>query len=116
MFAQSSTVPRNDFSGPVSVNSNTPQHARSALLNSSGHKVPRPQSLVLSFAPAVTYGSGGTSSSVALADVNGDGKLDIVVTNQASQGNVGVLLGNGDGTFQAVVTYSSGGFIRILSR
>ncbi len=64
------------------------------------------------FQAVVTYGTGGTSpSSVAVADVNGDGKLDLVVTNQTG-GNgeaVGVLLGNGDGTFKPVVTYSSGG-------
>jgi hypothetical protein len=35
---------------------------------------------------------------VVLADVNGDGKLDLLVGNE---GTVGVLLGNGDGTFQA---------------
>jgi hypothetical protein len=73
------------------------------------------------FQPAVTYGSGGYQSySVALADVNGDGKRDIVVTNlcpvdnsacdnYSVDGTVGVLLGNGDGTFQPAVTYDSGG-------
>jgi large repetitive protein len=57
------------------------------------------------FQPAVSYGSGGqTAESVALADLNGDGKLDIVVANQS--GTVGVLLNNGDGTFQSAVPYS----------
>src|SRR5579864_8961534 len=40
---------------------------------------------------------------LAVADVNGDGKLDVVTTNfyPLSLGNdVSVLLGNGDGTFQ----------------
>jgi hypothetical protein len=70
----------------------------------------------LNFAPAVAYGSGGlTAYSVAVADVNGDGKLDLVVANFCANANnctngiVGVLLGNGDGTFQAAVTYGSGG-------
>lgn len=67
-----------------------------------------------SFQPAVTYSSGGTqATSVAIADVNGDGKPDIIVANANdgywNPGSVGILLGNGNGTFQAAVTYSSGG-------
>ncbi len=72
------------------------------------------------FQNAVTYNSGGVyPQSVVVADVNGDGKLDIVVANCSvswygcsywnADGDVGVLLGNGDGTFQAAVAYDSGG-------
>jgi hypothetical protein len=67
------------------------------------------------FQPAVTYSSGGgTPWSVAVADVNGDGKPDVLVANECaanscSEGSVGVLLGNGDGTFRPAVMYSSGG-------
>ena len=61
------------------------------------------------FLPVVDYSSGGdTPTSAAVADLNGDGKPDIVVVNQQSS-TIGVLLGNGDGTFQPVVTYSAGG-------
>ena len=64
-----------------------------------------------SFTNSAVYSSGGNwASSVAVADLNNDGKLDIVVTNYAcspcEQSTVGVLLGNGDGTFQPVVTYN----------
>ncbi len=68
------------------------------------------------FQPPQTYSSGGgTAYSVAVADVNRDGKPDILVVNacagtgNCSMGTIGVLLGNGDGTFQAAKSYSSGG-------
>src|SRR5208282_5514216 len=61
------------------------------------------------FLPVVTYSSGGLAPcSIAVADVNGDLKPDLVVAN-CDSADVGVLLGNGDGTFQAAVTYSAGG-------
>ncbi len=69
------------------------------------------------FQPAVIYNSGGLAAySVALADLNGDGKLDIVVTNTYYgggdyDGSVGVLLGNGDGTFRPAVSHDTGGGI-----
>lgn len=65
------------------------------------------------FQAAKSYNSGGQySSGIALSDVNGDGKLDALISNYCAgdcvqSGNVGVLFGNGDGTFQAAKTYAS---------
>src|SRR5271167_4579397 len=64
----------------------------------------------------LTYLSGGVYAfSVAVGDFNGDGKEDLVIANQCPQNNcstsaVSVLLGNGDGTFQAAQSYSTGGY------
>jgi|SRR5690242_20845344 len=69
------------------------------------------------FLPAVLYDSGGFDAmSVAVADMNGDGKADAVVSNYCGTfpcfaGTVSVLLGYGDGTFQGAVTYDTGGVI-----
>src|SRR5207244_651636 len=44
---------------------------------------------------------------VAVGDLNHDGKLDVVTANSSSA-EISVLLGNGNGTFQAAQTYSAG--------
>ncbi|HTR27425.1 MAG TPA: FG-GAP-like repeat-containing protein [Terriglobales bacterium] len=76
------------------------------------------------FQPVQSYPSAGFRAiSVAVADVNGDGRLDLLVANQCvtddncitvsdiGRGGVGVLLGNGDGTFQPAHAYLSGGYV-----
>lgn len=65
------------------------------------------------YAPAQDSGSGTAADiyplGVTIADVNGDGKNDIVSSN-ADSSDVTVLLGNGDGTVRVPnVGYSTGG-------
>src|SRR6266699_3061947 len=64
------------------------------------------------FNPQTEYvaGSKNGPSGIAVGDFNGDGKLDLAVVNFGDW-NIYVLLGNGDGTFQAArsVYFASGG-------
>jgi hypothetical protein len=56
------------------------------------------------FQPAVGYQ--GASGMVQVADLNGDGHLDLAVANYSvPPSSVSVFLGNGDGTFQPPVGY-----------
>jgi RHS repeat-associated protein len=61
----------------------------------------------LSMAAGTSPGVGTNPISVAVGDFNGDGKLDLAVVNENSN-TVGILLGNGDGTFKPQVTYATG--------
>jgi hypothetical protein len=64
------------------------------------------------FQPAVNFAVGDTPTTVAVGDFNGDGIPDLAVTNtglnHSLQGTVSILLGNGDGTFQAAQNYAAG--------
>ena len=48
--------------------------------------------------------SGVDNGLVAVADLNADGKLDVVESSEGGN-NVAVFLGNGNGTFQTAKTY-----------
>ncbi|AMR26210.1 hypothetical protein A0257_03285 [Hymenobacter psoromatis] len=62
-----------------------------------------------SFGAVAAYDAGPNSGpfSIVVADVNGDGRPDLLTANHASD-TVGVLLGTGTGSFGAVTTYSTG--------
>lgn len=54
------------------------------------------------------YAAGQTPYFLTTADFNGDGKLDLTIANYGGA-TISVLLGNGDGTFQAAANYNVGG-------
>jgi hypothetical protein len=60
------------------------------------------------FQPPVQIPDPHEATIEAVADLNGDGNLDLVLGNSAFPNNLTVLLGNGDGTFQSPLDFSTG--------
>jgi hypothetical protein len=56
------------------------------------------------FRPPVGYSPGSPNESMLSADLNGDEVPDLVTANREGLG-ISILLGNGDGTFDALETY-----------
>jgi hypothetical protein len=74
------------------------------------------------FQKELSFNGGLSPLSVTVADFNGDGHLDVAVADACgtdpkcvSNGSVGVLLGNGDGTLQPLVSYpaTAGATVRL---
>lgn len=69
---------------------------------------------LLSFNPVGDYDIGLWAQDLVSGDFNGDGRPDLAAANvdeQTGLGTVSVLLGNGDGTFQAAQTFATGIYI-----
>ena len=69
------------------------------------------------FQAAQTFAAGAAGAlaqAVALGDVNGDGKLDIVAADLGGN-TVSVLLGNGNGTFQPQQTFAVGSGVQSVA-
>lgn len=64
-------------------------------------------------APFLPFDTGSTPYSVAIADLNGDGKPDL--TTASYPNTVSVRFGNGDGTFGAPTDYGTGSYCRLVA-
>src|SRR2546422_2908280 len=80
------------------------RHGRIGLISGTlaaflaGAALPSSAQTPPSFAPAVSFAAGALPITVGIADVNGDGKPDLVTVNTGAN-TVSVLLGNGAGSF-----------------
>ena len=86
-----------------------PSVAQRNAVSHAGQTSPTPASVLKLFGTPSPYSSGGSGAyTQATADENGDGKLDLLVLNSCgstcNNGVLGVLLGNGDGTFRPALT------------
>ncbi len=60
------------------------------------------------FTTAGTYSVDGSAVGLVLADLDGDGVLDMIVSTETAPGGIRVFHGVGDGTFGAEVPYDTG--------
>jgi hypothetical protein len=75
--------------------------AGAVILLGNGDGTLQPPVVYATAAAGNSVGNPGQAHFVVVGDFNGDGKADIAAANL--QGNVGILLGRGDGTFQPAI-------------
>ena len=75
-----------------------PGNTVSILLGNGDGSFPQP--------PSSTYTVGTSPLAIAVGDFNKDGKLDLLVSNSGDS-TIGMLAGNGDGSFQGQLTSST---------
>jgi hypothetical protein len=87
---------------------NSPIAGYSVLLDQNAGSVPDTTTdrQSLDFLPRVPYTVGTNPAEDRLVNLNGEGKLDLVVENSGSN-TVSVLLGNGDGSFAAKTDFNT---------
>ncbi|MCY2953138.1 MAG: VCBS repeat-containing protein, partial [Planctomycetota bacterium] len=88
---------------------NNSRRRRSSAIAAAVVEAMEPRMLLAdpSFVPMQEFATGASPISVAVADLNGDHKPDLVVANHTGN-TVSVLLGNGDGTFMGQTTLAVG--------
>jgi hypothetical protein len=75
--------------------------------NSSGDPGPTVTSAALAYAAQRTYPAASGAIALVAADLNGDGRPDLVTANY-NAGTISVLMNEGDGSFAATQTYTVG--------
>jgi hypothetical protein len=96
------------------LNAPVPEQVQLFIANGDGtFKVPTTPTLLPNIRPSTPDGVSG--SPFAFADLNGDGKMDVVASGSSADGTipqVAIALGNGDGTFKppTILVFQGFGF------
>jgi hypothetical protein len=101
---------------PTVISNGTAQHETQVFVGKGDGTFKPPNTLTLTGNIRASTPDGVNGSPFALGDLNGDGKIDLVVAGSSADGTMpelAIALGNGDGTFQApnILTLEGFGFV-----